>query len=135
MYCEECGQDHARNGHANWCNTLKPGYQSFVNTVRQNLSDATQKIMALEVKNDEYLGIMNNLHSLLSLVLHRHLPRNLDSLQKDIEKSLSVSDVILRPWWKKRMNQPPGHTCEQVLPLLDGKTTVCGNPRPCHMHG
>jgi hypothetical protein len=59
----------------------------------------------LREQGEKQLSIMNDLHSLLSLVLHRHLPRNLDSLAKDIEKVLSASEPVLRPWWDKQMNK------------------------------
>jgi len=58
------------------------------------------------MENESLLNTMNDLHSLLSLVRHRHLPRGMDSLEKDIDKALGVSDKALQEWWLKEMKIP-----------------------------
>lgn len=114
MYCDECGQTIG-HGHASWCNTLKAGYKSVEDVLRE--------------QGDKQLSVMNDLHSLLSLVLHRHLPRNLDSLAKDIEKTLSTSEPILRPWWDRQMNKPGKPKCD-VCPDDCMKWNGCSHE--CH---
>lgn len=60
------------------------------------------------LQNDENLRLMNDLHSLLSLIRHRHMPRGLD-LEKDIDKALGLSSVALREWWAKQLeSHAPG---------------------------
>lgn len=52
MYCEECGMQLG-DGCPKWCNTKKPGYVSFVDTVRKNLDERTQQVAKLELQNEE----------------------------------------------------------------------------------
>lgn len=121
MYCDECGQTIG-HGHATWCNKLQPGYKSIEDMFREQLR-------ALEVENDKNLSIMSTLYSHLSLVFHRHLPRNLDSLGKDIEKALAAADPVLRPWWQKEMNKPGNPKCD-VCPDDCMKWNGCSHE--CH---
>jgi hypothetical protein len=64
-----------------------------------------EKIIALNDRNNGLLRVMNDVHSLLSLVRHRHMPRGLDSLEKDIDQALASSEVALREWWGKEMKK------------------------------
>jgi len=58
MYCEECGQALG-HGHATWCNTLKPGYESFADTLRHNLDKRVEEVKVLEAKNRELQEIVD----------------------------------------------------------------------------
>lgn len=121
MYCQECGKNIGQD-HATWCNKLKPGYKSVEDILREQLK-------ALEGENDEQLRIMSTLYSLLSLVVHRHLPQNLDSLKKDIDQILSTAEPVLRPWWQKEMNKPEKKKCD-VCPDDCMKWNGCSHE--CH---
>lgn len=65
---------------------------------------ADAELTKLNLQNDEALRAMNDVHSLLSLIRHRHLPRGLD-LERDIDNALDGSEKLLDPWWKKAMQR------------------------------
>lgn len=67
-------------------------------------------VKGLQKDSDEALQAMNDTHSLLSLVRHRHLPKGLD-LEKDIDKALGASEKALAPWWKMKMQQTEKRKC------------------------
>lgn len=46
----------------------------------------------------------------------------------DYWKSAAKFDLALKDYTEKA-------ECQVALPLLEGNTTVCGNVKPCHMHG
>lgn len=52
---------------------------------------------------------MSSLYSLLSLVRHRHLPRGLADLEKDIDQALLAGDKLLQPWWKSKLLRGDPH--------------------------
>lgn len=59
------------------------------------------------LQNDKRLRVMNDLHSLLSLIRHRHLPIGLD-LERDIDKALGASSQALQEWWAKQLAKASG---------------------------
>ena len=60
MYCDECGQTLG-HGHHKWCNTLKPGYRSFEDTLRANLDERVQQIKVLELQVEALAGALQRL--------------------------------------------------------------------------
>lgn len=80
-----------------------------------------------EKELDQTLRAMNDLHSLLSLIRHRHLPRGLD-LEKDIDTALAVSEKLLRPWWEEEMKKRKNPECECGRPAAEHGG--CRNYRP-----
>jgi len=52
---------------------------------------------------EQLLGRMNDLYSYLSLVRHRHLPRNTDDrLIRDIDQALGAGSESLKEWWAQK---------------------------------
>lgn len=82
-----------------------------------------EKIIALNDQNDGLLRVMNDVHSLLSLVRHRHLPRGLD-FEKDIDKALGASETALKEWWQKQMARHEKKVPEYQAHFGDRKT-IC----------
>lgn len=88
------------------------------------------KIVELVDEKDQILRAMSPVYSLLSLLRHRHMPRGLDSLERDVDKALAGAEAFLDVWWKKEMalqqkTQAPAHFgcihCESGTPI----------PSPC----
>lgn len=78
-----------------------------------------QEIIDAHAENDALLRVMNDVHSLLSLVRHRHLPRGMDSLEKDIDKALISSELALKGWWQKERER-------QEKKVKDHPNCTCG---------
>jgi hypothetical protein len=85
-------------------------------------AELLEKIEAANLQNRELAEAKGNL---LDFVLSVRLWATGQPTGQSIKESC---DRMLNHYAEKRK-------CEVVLPLLDGATTLCGNVKPCHMHG
>lgn len=117
---------------------LVPRLDKIIAAQRDECEAVRGKWREADDLKDKALLVMNAVHSLLSLVRHRHLPKGLD-LERDIDKALAASERLLGPWWEKEMQQQAVERpvkkwhcakCGKPMQFADGMCMTCfgGDP-------